>query len=156
LLIKHFIGSTPNLGDTAIAAATRQLLFQMFPGSEILTLRVNRGYYNAGNHFVDFPSISPEQDALSGINSSTTFLGGKPDLIVIGGGPLWGSVEHTQFRMDPASLGDTPVMFLGVGTRSDLSHSAGLMRLEHRGSPHHQPGIKQPPQIWIPMASVRT
>jgi len=97
----------------------------MFPGSSILTLRVNKGYYNAGNHFYDFPSISPEQDALSGMNSLTASLGGKPDLIVIGGGPLWGSAEHTRFQKNPGYTDETPVMFLGVGTRSDLSHPTG-------------------------------
>jgi len=87
LNIKHFVPVTPNAGDSLISLKSRDLLREIIPDANIMT----------------FPA------PLTEFKINAFF---KPDIIVIGGGPLFASYHLDQF---PGRI-DIPTYILGLGT----------------------------------------
>jgi len=86
VIIKHFVPVTPNAGDTLISIKSRDLIREVVPDADIITLPA--------------PLTKGKIDLFK-----------KPDIIVIGGGPLYGSYHLDTF---PGKV-EIPTYLLGIG-----------------------------------------
>lgn len=110
--IFHYMPKGPNVGDSLIDRATKKILQSIFPYADIFSFRS----HTHASFYTRTVNLGAA-DGMAGIRHEHTGIFGKPDLIVIGGAPVWGSSSQMFFEAGGFQESKIPMVFLGVGTK---------------------------------------
>jgi len=102
----------PNVGDTIIDLSVKKILYSIFPEANIFSFRSHK-------HAAFYSGLITigQRDRLSGINKDSIDFFKKPDLIVVGGAPTWGTSSLVDINPIDIIKAKIPIAFIGAGSK---------------------------------------
>ena len=112
MIIKHYMPKGPNVGDTIIDLSVKKILYSIFPEANIFSFRSHK-------HAAFYSGLITigQRDRLSGINKDSIDFFKKPDLIVVGGAPTWGTSSLVDINPIDIIKAKIPIAFIGAGSK---------------------------------------